>query len=513
VGRVQTPTLSLVVRREREIAAFQVQPFYTPEIDTGTFTASGEKLPDPQKAEAVRVACDGKATTVLSVQREEKTAAPPRLYDLTTLQREANRQHGFTAQQTLDYTQSLYEKKLCTYPRTDSRFLTSDMAAGVPGLVQAVSAILPFAAGLEIPVEVGQVVDDSKVSDHHAILPTLRVAKADLTALPAGERDVLTLIAARLLSAVGETHRFEMVTAVLDCAGHSFTAKGRTILHDGWKILERAYRVGLKSRPGGDPSEEAKPLPELVEGQVFPSVAASVREGKTTPPRRYTEDSLLAAMESASAEEIPEETERRGLGTPATRAGIIERLVKVGLMERRKKQLFPTEKGQSLIAVVPESIQSPLLTAEWEHKLKQIERGDLNDAAFMAEIAAMTQGLVKAHPSPDKAHAALFGKPSEGESPGSCPRCKSVVYGRQKGFFCSNRACTFALWRDSRFFVTKRKTITEPIAAAFLTEGRVFVSDLYSERTGKTYGAVVVLDDTGEYANFKLEFERGKSGK
>jgi len=517
VGRVQTPTLALVVQREAEIQSFKVEPFYTPEIGTGDFTASGERLTDPDAAERVRAACDGKAPTVRSVQREKKTAAAPKLYDLTTLQRECNRLFGFTAQQTLDYTQALYEKKLCTYPRTDSRFLTSDMAAGLPALVQAVSAALPFASGQEVPVNAAQVVDDGKVSDHHAIIPTPSMPKANLSALPAGERDVLTLIAVRLLCAVGEKHCFETVAAVLDCESYSFTAKGRTVLRDGWTAVDRAFRAVLKNRPEDEDGEEDKALPdggrlpELSEGQVFPSVSASVREGKTSPPKRFTEDSLLAAMEAAGSEDMPEDAERKGLGTPATRAGVIEKLVKTGFMDRKKKQLAPAEKGVNLIAILPDTVKSPALTAEWEHKLKRIERGELDDKVFMTDIAAMTLGLVKAHPTPEAEHAGLFAKTPEGEAVGACPRCGGSVYENKKGFCCEHRACGFALWKNSKFFTAKRKELNRKTAAALLTEGRVFIIGLYSEKTGKTYDAAVVLDDTGDFVNFKLEFEGRKS--
>jgi len=512
VGRVQTPTLALVVQRETEIQAFKVEPFYTPEIGTGGFTASGERLTDPDAAERVRDACDGKTAAVQTVKREKKTAAPPRLYDLTTLQREANRLFGFTAQQTLDYTQSLYEKKLCTYPRTDSRFLTSDMAAELPALVHAVSAALPFASGQEVPVNAAQVVDDGKVSDHHAIIPTPSMPKANLSALPAGERDVLTLIAVRLLCAVGKKHCFETVAAVLDCEGHSFTAKGRTVLHDGWKAVDNAFRAALKNKPEDEDGEEdAKALPELAEGQVFPSVSTSVREGKTSPPKRFTEDSLLAAMETAGAEDMPDDAERKGLGTPATRAGVIEKLVKTGFMDRKKKQLAPTEKGVNLIAILPDTVKSPALTAEWEHKLKRIERGELDDKVFMTDIAAMTLGLVKAHPTPEVEHAALFARKPESEAVGPCPRCGGTVYENMKGFCCDHRACGFALWKNSKFFTAKRKELNWKTAATLLKEGRVFISGLYSEKTGKIYDAAVVLDDTGDFVNFGLEFEGRKS--
>ena len=510
VGRVQTPTLALLVEREAAIAAFVKTPFYTPVLELDGFTASGEKREDRAAADAVCSACDGKNAAVREIKRQDKTTAPPKLYDLTTLQREANRLFGYTAQQTLDYTQNLYEKKLCTYPRTDSRFLTEDMAPGLPTLVSAVAGKLEFLpAELSLPVNAGQVINNSKVSDHHAIIPTPTMAKANLDGLPAGERSILYLLAVRLLCAVGEKHSHAETAVTVECAGHLFTAKGRTVLREGWKAAEQAFRASPKEKPRENDADEVA-LPELSEGQVFSSVSASVREGFSSPPKHFTEDTLLSAMESAGAQDAPEDAERKGLGTPATRAGIIEKLVKSGFVERKNKQLFPTEKGINLIAILPDAVKSPQLTAEWEHMLGRIERGELADAEFMKGIADMTRSLVSAHAAPDPAHSAWFARPAAA-SVGACPRCGLEVTESKKGFFCSGRDCRFALWRDNKFFAAKKKEITKPIAVALLTEGRIFIKGMYSEKTGKTYDATVVLEDTGQYANFKLDFERRKS--
>ena len=507
VGRVQTPTLALLVEREAAIAAFVKTPFYTPVLDLTGFTVLGEKMEDRAAADAIRSVCNGKDAAVREIKRQDKNTAPPKLYDLTTLQREANRLFGYTAQQTLDYTQSLYEKKLCTYPRTDSRFLTEDMAPGLPALVFAVAGNLAFRpAVLPLPVNADQVVNNGKVSDHHAIIPTPTMAAANLDGLPAGERNILHLMAVRLLCAVGEKHSHAETAVTVECTGHLFTAKGSTVLREGWKAAEQVFRATLKEKPQENDADDAS-LPELSEGQVFSSVAASVREGFSSPPKHFTEDTLLSAMESAGSDDAPEDAERKGLGTPATRAGIIEKLVKSGFVARKSKQLFPTEKGVNLIAVLPEALKSPQLTAEWEHMLGQIERGELVDADFMEGIAAMTRDLVSAHAVPDQAHSARFARPTA-PSVGVCPRYGSAVTESKKGFFCSGRDCRFALWRDNKFFTSKKKEITKPIAAALLTEGRVFIKGLYSEKTGKTYDATVVLEDTGRYANFKLDFER-----
>jgi DNA topoisomerase-3 len=364
------------------------------------------------------------------------------------------------------------------------------------------------------------VVNDAKVSDHHAILPTGSVKGCDMQTLPTGERSILSMVITRLICAVGEPHRSLAVTATLECAGYSFTAKGRTVLHDGWKVIDAAFRASLKDKPENGDEEDNVALPELSKGQSFDSVSASVKEGKTSPPKRYTEDTLLSAMESAGQRDAaPEsgfagdEPERRGLGTPATRAGIIEKLIKSGSVERKKKNLIPTDKGKNLIAILPDDVKSAALTAEWEQKLKQVERGQLADRSFMEGIAALTQGLVAAHTAPLPRYASLFAERPRGDVVGKCPRCGADVTESAKGFFCASRACKFALWKDSRFWQAKEKKLDKKIAATLLSEGRVFLSDLKSNRTGKTYAAAVVLEDDGGRVNFKLDFENKNNGR
>ncbi|MDL2253584.1 DNA topoisomerase 3 [Ruminococcaceae bacterium OttesenSCG-928-I18] len=515
VGRVQSPTLAMIVAREAAVQDFTAEPFYTPVIEVEGLTAAGEKLATPKEAENVRAVCDGGSATVLSVEKKGKSEAPPKLYDLTSLQRDANRLLGYTAQQTLDYAQALYEKKLATYPRTDSRFLTGDMAAGLPELVNLTAMRLPFAK-VPVPVDAAQVVNDAKVSDHHAILPTSMVRGLDWDTLPTGERNILIMLIVRLACAVGETHAFETAATVLECSGFQFTAKGKTVLREGWKAFDALYRAALKKKGEDSDPEDGQDdgaLPELAEGQVLSPVAASVREGKTSPPKRYTEDLLLAAMETAGAEDMPDDAERKGLGTPATRAGIIEKLVRTGFVERKKKLLVPTQKGINLIAVLPEEIKSPLLTAEWEQKLKQVERGELPCEVFMDGIAALVKGFVSAHTAPLPAYASLFAERPKGAVVGKCPRCGTDVTESGKGFFCSSRACRFALWKDARFWQAKDKKLDKKIAATLLSEGRVFFSDLKSGRTGKKYAATVVLADDGGKVNFKLDFEQKNDGR
>lgn len=492
IGRVMSPTLALLVQRDAEIGAFQPETFFTVALDCGGLTLTSERFKDKAGAEAVAAACKGQEATVKSLERKEKSEKSPALFDLTALQRAANRTLGYTAQQTLDYLQALYEKKLCTYPRTDSRYLTDDLAAAVPKLA-AVSAAL---CGAALPEEVNaaQVCSNAKVSDHHAIIPTDGAGKADLSALPAGEREVLRLAARQLLCAVGQPHRFAETSVTAECGGCILSAKGKTVLSMGWK----AYQEGEQS----DTS-----LPELAEGQTMPVTKAVVKTGKTSPPKPYTEDTLLAAMEAAGAKDMPEDAERRGIGTPATRAATIEKLVASGFAERRKvkkaTQLVPTHAGIALITVLPEQLQSPQLTAEWEHRLKQIERGEASPAEFMDSIASMLRELVKTY---EAVKGAEFLFPPGEDVIGTCPRCGGQVAEKEKGYFCQSPDCRFALWKENKFFTAKRKKLTRSIAAALLKDERAPLKDCWSERTGKTYDAVVVLEDNGEAARFKLVF-------
>ena len=518
IGRVMSPTLALIVQREAEIDAFKPVPFYTVVLELPGFSVSGERMVDKAAAQQLKTACQGGTATVKKVERKEKSEKPPALYDLTTLQRDANRLLAYTAQQTLDYLQNLYEKKLCTYPRTDSRYLTSDMAEGLPVLVNLVANAMPFRKGIAISCDAAAVINDKKVTDHHAIIPTRNIQEADLSALPVGERAVLELVALRLVCAVAEPHTYAETAVMVECAGAEFSAKGRTVKQPGWRALDAAYRAGLKNaEPDKETEDKALPdggrLPELAEGQSLPVAGAAVKEGKTTPPKHYTEDTLLSAMETAGKDEMPEDAERKGLGTPATRAGILEKLVSTGFLERKKSkkqvQLLPSHDAVSLITVLPEQLQSPLLTAEWEYRLGEIERGELAPEDFMSGISAMLQELVGTY-QVIKGTEYLFTPPRE--VVGKCPRCGGEVAEMQKGFFCQDKSCNFAIWKNSKWWAMKRKQPTKAIVTALLKDGRARVTGLYSEKSGKTYDATVVLDDDGRYANFKLDFDRQKGG-
>ena len=494
IGRVVSPTLALVVQREAEIATFQPEPFYMVELDCDGLSLAGDRKASKKEAQEAAARCQGSAAVVQSVERWEKTEKPPALFDLTTLQREANRTLGYTAQQTLDYLQALYDKKLSTYPRTDSRYLTDDMEAGVPALVEAAASI----CGVTAPETVlaGQVCDSARVSDHHAVVPTASAGKADLEALPIGEREILRLVSLGLLRAVCPPCRSAETCITAVCGGDPYTVKWRSVLSPGWKVYAQTADAEAGSGPDG-----------LTEGQTLPVAAAQVKSGKTTPPKHHTEDSLLSAMEMAGKEDMPEDAERQGIGTPATRAAILEKLVSAGFVERTRAKktvsLLPTPLGTALITVLPEQLQSPTLTAEWEHRLKEVERGTLAPGDFMDEIAAMLRELVETC-RPVEGSAVLF--PSTREAVGRCPRCGGTVTEGRQGFFCENRACGFAIWKNSKWWENKKKTPTKAIVAALLKDGRTQISGLWSEKTGKTYTATVALTDDGTRASFRLEF-------
>ena len=494
VGRVVSPTLALIVQREAEIDAFKPEPFYTVTLGLPGFDAGSERMKNKPEAESLQKACGSQMAVVKAVERKDKAEKPPALYDLTTLQRDANRILGFTAQQTLDYLQSLYEKKLCTYPRTDSRYLTDDMESGVNALALCCAGI----CGTEPPAAVcsGQVCSSKRVSDHHAVVPTMAAGETDLETLPAGEREILRLAARQVLMAVSAPFVYLETEARLDCGGNAFAAKGKTVIQLGWK----AY---------ADAELTDKPLPELSEGQLLSVSSCAVKEGKTTPPKHFTEDTLLSAMETAGKEDMPEDAERKGLGTPATRAAVIEKLVATGFAERRKAKksvrLVPTEAGVSLITVLPEQLQSPLLTAEWEHRLKEIECGELGADEFLAGICDMVAALVRDAAPVDGAEV-LF--PSGRPVVGKCPRCGAEVTESKNGYFCERRSCKFGLWRDNRFLAAKKISLTKKMASSLLTQGRAYASGIYSEKTGKTYDAFIVLEDDGARSSYKLDFTK-----
>lgn len=495
VGRVVSPTLAMIVQREAEIKAFKSEPFYKLFLDFDGFKAESERFADEESAAAVAQICNNEEAVVKAVERKEKSEKAPTLYDLTTLQREANRTLGYTAQQTLDYLQSLYEKKLCTYPRTDSKFLTEDMKNTVNEIVAISADVL----GLMSPNSINKdkVCNNKKVSDHHAIILTKSVKNTDTHSLLAGEQEILKLIAKRTLCAVSEPYVYTETSAVICCGGKEFNAKGKSVINLGWKAFVKT-------------DEEDNNLPKLSEGQMLITNYISVKEGKTTPPKHFTEDTILSAMENAGANDIPDEAERKGLGTPATRAAIIEKLVSVGFVTRTKGQknvnLIPEGIGASLITILPEELQSPLLTAQWEQQLLLIEKGEINPDDFMSAIEDMVNTLVRDYKVIDGAEV-LF--PSGREVVGKCPRCGSNVAESKKGYFCEKNNCRFALWKDNRFLTSKRVSLSSKMAEKLLKDGKAYVSGIYSEKTGKKYDAFIVMTDDGTKTTFGLDFTKG----
>ena len=513
VGRVMTPTLAMVVMRDAEIAAFKPKPFYTVQLGLNGITAASRRINEKADAQQLLAKCKETMKAVIkSMDRKEKTERAPLLYDLTSLQRDANRILGFTAQQTLDYTQALYEKKLVTYPRTDSRYLTDDMKPMLPTHISQVAEKIGVDASAlksddntEITVDV--MCDSRKVSDHHAIIPTKTMCSANLTELPSGEKAILQLIAVRLLCAAAPDYRYAENTIVLTCGGEEFSKKIKTVLFGGWKdIWQRFY-------PVKDKEKEAYTGPTLSPDAIVSLSQAEIKEGKTTAPKRFTEDTLLSAMETAGAEDIPEDAERKGLGTPATRAGTIEKLVQKGFMERKgdkkTRYLASTDKGNSLITVMPEQIQSASMTADWEQKLLRMEHGDYEAQDFMREITDMISGLVQNYEAVKGAETLM----SDHKRVGTCPCCQADVLEKQKGWFCSNKECRFVLWKDNAFFKSIGKHLSSGMVEKLLSDGRIRLKDCKSQKSGKNYNATLLLstEENGR-ANFHLEFENSRSG-
>lgn len=504
VGRVQTPTLAMLTERSAKISGFVKEKYHIVRLALGEIEALSKHITDPQESAQIQTACHNRQAVCVSLTKEQKTVSPPKLFVLTALQRDSNRLFGYTAQQTLDAAQKLYESKLITYPRTDSRYLTSDMAAGLPALTQTAAA---FIGATATAINPAQVVNDAKVSDHHAIIPTAELAKADISKLPETERRTLSLVSVRLVCAVGDKHVYEAVTAAFDCNGHSFTAKGKTVIEYGYRAIETRFTSALKLKDT-DAESDGGALPPITEGQTFDNAAATVTEHNTQPPKPYTEDTLLSAMENAGAEDTTDEAERRGLGTPATRAAVIEKLVNGGFVKRSGRQLLPTPDGETLIKLLPDTLKSPALTAEWENALTQIAKGETRPDGFLRGIEDMARSLVTENAAPAEEYKSLF---TARESVGACPRCGGNVLESKKNFHCENRDCQFVMWKTDRFFTSRKKELTKAIAAELLKTGKAAVKGMYSEKKQKTFDAVILLADTGgKYVNSRFEINAGE---
>lgn len=524
VGRVQTPTLAMLVERETQIVNFKKEQYFMAHILCGGVDAVTERINSRKEAEAITGACGNGKAVVTSAVKEEKSIAPPKLYDLTTLQRDANRLFGFTAKQTLEYTQSLYEKKLVTYPRTDSQYLSDDMEQTAKSVIEAIFGCILFQESVMFNPDIKRVLNSKKVTDHHAIVPTMEIAKADLSTLPEPERKILFLAANRLLCATGEKHRYETVKAELSCSGHTFRASGKSVTHNGWKDFEDAFKRSFKTIEEKESTEEKK-LPELIEGQIFESVQTKISEHYTTPPKHYTEDSLLSAMERAGAEDIGADAERKGLGTPATRADIIEKLVKDGFVKREKTErssvcrLIPTEDGLKLITVLPDVVKSPKLTADWENALTLVAKGEYTMQEFMGGIEDMVRDLVQTYHSIGEEQKSMFGGGTQGINAGTalgkCPKCGGDVVKGKYGAYCKGK-CGMNVSRAMGVALTDAQVKN-------LLEGKKILMKGLKGKTGKVYDAYLIPEGIEDFAytkdgkeikgtqyKFKMEFPQRK---
>ncbi len=486
VGRVQTPTLAMLVERESRIMNFKKEQYFMAHILCGGLDAATERIDSKTEAERKAGACRNGKALVTSV-------APPKLYDLTTLQRDANRLFGFTAKQTLEYTQSLYEKKLCTYPRTDSQYLSDDMEQTAGSVIEAVFGSTLFEENVMFNPDIKRVLNSKKVTDHHAIIPTMEIAKADLAALPETERKILSLVANRLLCATGEKHLYETVKAELSCGGYTFATFGKSVLKNGWKDFEDAFKRSFKTTEEKD--SEDKKLPELSEGQTFDGVQTKISEHYTTPPKHFTEDSLLSAMERAGNEDMGDDVERKGLGTPATRADIIEKLVKDGFVKREKTErssvcrLIPTEDGMKLITVLPDVMKSPKLTADWENALTLVAKGEMEREEFMADIETMVYDLIRTYHEVSNEQKKMFAQ--EQKALGKCPNCGGEVVKGKYGAYCTNK-CGMNVSRIMGV------SLSDEQVSSLLAGKKTLLKGLTS-KAGKKYDAYIIPNGTEEY--------------
>ena len=487
VGRVQTPTLAMLVEREAKIMNFKKEQYFMAHILCGGVDAVTERIDNKTEAENVAGACRNGQALVTSVEKEEKTVSPPKLYDLTTLQRDANRLFGFTAKQTLEYTQSLYEKKMCTYPRTDSQYLSDDMEQTAGNVIEAIFSSILFEENRMFNPDIKRVLNSKKVTDHHAIIPTMEIAKADLAALPETERKILSLVANRLLCATGEKHLYETVKAELSCGGYTFTTSGKSVLKNGWKDFEDAFKRSFKATE--EKEQEDKKLPELSEGQTFDGVQTKISEHYTTPPKHFTEDSLLSAMERAGNEDMTDDVERKGLGTPATRADIIEKLVKDGFVKREKKQIIPTEDGMKLITVLPDVVKSSKLTADWENALTLVAKGEMEREDFMADIETMVSDLIHTYHEVSDEQKKMFAQ--EQKVLGKCPNCGGEVVKGKYGAFCKNK-CGMNVSRIMGVSLSDEQVES-------LLDGKKTLLKGLTSKAGKKYDAYIIPSGTEEY--------------
>ena len=511
LGRVQTPTLAMITEREAAIDGFQKEQYYLVHLKKDGLDALSDKFRDKAEAEALANACSGQDATVVFVDQEQKTIAPPRLYDLTSLQRDANRHFGMTASQTLEAAQALYESKLITYPRTDSKFLTEDMEETAGVVIRNILEAVPFVAVGMVPESIERLMDNKKVTDHHAIIPTAEIGKCDFDSLPERDRKVLFLIATRLLCAAGKPHKYTVTTAGIECQGKLFGAQNSHSDGISWKSFEEAMKAYCRADAAENEDKEIETrMPTLHEGDIIPSVETKVTEHWTKPPQHYTEGSLLSAMEHAGSKEMDDDVERKGLGTPATRASMIEKLIAGGYVIRKKKQLLPTDEGKLLISLVPEYLKSASMTAQWENRLLAMERGQDDPKQFMEDIIAqLMYTLQECKAVPDDVRN-KYRVRKEGDKG---PICGKPVYEGSKVYYCSDTDCNFCLWKDNRFLESMKKTMTKDMAVDLLSHGRTYVKGLYSKKRDKCFSADLVMEVKDGKVNYALEFPKSQGRK
>lgn len=510
VGRVQTPTLAMLIERKEKIDQFQKEAYYKVFLTDGKLTVTSENIKSETEAEQLRDDCDGEEAVITKVKKELKKNSPPKLYDLTSLQREANRFFGYTAQKTLDMLQELYEEKLVTYPRTDSQYVTEDMKGTMEMLIDGMMGFLPFLQCVQPDRRIDLVTDNAKVSDHHAILPTKEALERGMEGLSEGKKNLLILLGQQLIQATGEDYCYEQTEISVQCKKHEFTAKGKLPVQMGFKEVEEAFRNYCLKGKKEDDMEKKSVLPTGYEkGMVLSAVKSGKSKHYTSPPKMYTEDTLLAAMETAGNKEFHSETEKKGLGTPATRANIIEKLVSSGYAERKGKQILPTHAGCELIHVMPENLKSPSLTAEWENQLLMMEKGQIKEDEFMEGIVSMVQDILSVCREIPAEERNRF--QTAREVIGKCPVCGSDIYEGKTNYYCSNRSCPFALWKSNYFLESMKKTMDKKMAVELLKKGRIHVKGLYSQKKGSKFDADIVLEVGDGKARFRLEFPKKKS--
>lgn len=509
VGRVQTPTLAMLAERQERIEHFQKEAFYKVALTDGKLTVVSENIANKEAAELLAALCNGSTAVVTQMKKERKKSFPPKLYDLTSLQREANRYFGYTAKRTLDMLQELYEEKLVTYPRTDSQFVTEDMKDSVEELVEKMPVLLSFVDYGQLGHGIKRVINNAKVSDHHAILPTKEVVEKGIADLPADKKNLMMLICQQLVQATGEEYLYEQTDITVKCQEHDFKARGKIPVQMGFKEVEKAFKqLCVKAEPVEEKEKETSIPAGYEEGMRLFPVKAEKTTHYTSPPKPFNEDTLLAAMETAGNKEFDSETEKKGLGTPATRASIIEKLVSSGYAQRKGKQILPSTEGKELVKVMPEYLKSAVMTAEWENQLLMMEKGQITDTQFMGEITSLVRKILEVCREIPEEERRRF--QTAREVIGKCPVCGCDVFEGKQNFYCSNRQCDFALWKENRFLGSMEKNLDKKMARELLDKACTHVKGLYSKKKDMKFDADLLLTLEDGKPRFHLEFPKKK---